>query len=117
MKNFKEKFGKIKFAIPIILGLIGLWLIYNFVPNRNLNEKVSNIFFYFCDVWFSYLASKHWWKMARDEKYKKEREEWLALPLDQRSGWWWRTKLNFVGAIVLLLITIALILYHKLLIN
>ena len=109
MKYLREKFQKIKFIIPIILGIAGLWTIYNFMPNRNTEEKFINGFFYFCDIWWSYLISKHWWKMARDEGYRKEREIWLRLPILERS----------VGIIAILLtLTIGLflivyfIIYH-----
>lgn len=110
MKNLSKHFQNIKFIIAILLGIIGLFVIYKFVPARNLDEKITAAFFYFCDVWFSYSVAKHWWKMARDEKYKGERLRWLALPLDERSGWWSRSKVMSFTAILLLAILVALIL-------
>jgi len=107
VKNLKEKIKKIKFIIPIILGFLAVLVIYKFLPNRNLNEKIRVIFFYFVAIWLFYSWSRHWWKIARDEDYKKKREQWLSIPILHRGctrvffdQLIWTLALTLVGMVI-----------------
>lgn len=99
-----EKLGKIAFLIPLILGTPILMWIHNDIQNA--------ISFEMCIVFILGLSSRNWWKMARDEEYRrKDHEYWAVKPWYKRKNAQFGLGHALESSIILSFILVAAITY------
>ena len=74
-----EKLGRAAFLAPLIIWSFVFLFLYRDLGNSNSLALAI--------ILIAGFSSHHWWKMARDEKYKTEHKKyWLAQPWYKRNN-------------------------------
>lgn len=87
MKSLREKFQKIKFLIPLLVGGLVIFLIHEYFDWQKVGLK--NILMG-CILVIAISRSYELWKIVRDEDYKKNYDEFLKS--EKAKPWHHRRK-------------------------
>jgi hypothetical protein len=104
MKNFREKFRKIKFLIPLVVGgLLTWWINNNPRPSSGGRRDHSDSTMIICVLIIAFFMSLHQWRMVYDEKYRKEKIKFFGE--EKKKPWHRRTwNVGLAGIFSIMLI-------------
>jgi uncharacterized ion transporter superfamily protein YfcC len=88
MKNLREKFQKIKFLVPLMVGfLLSAW-----ISNAASDSTFSAVFGM---MLIAIFLAIHQWRMVYDEKYRKEKTKFFEK--EKKKKWYDRRSFNMLG--------------------